>query len=335
MFSRSLNFEPINTKQSLTSGDVVTFADAVIAPGVLLQADVGSQIMIRSGVCIGLGSVIHARGGNIVIDDGANLGAGVLLIGAVTIGARACLGAAVTVIDSEVAPGMILEAGTLVGDRSHQATVNDLINTIPMNSSSPSFLPSVEIGPDLNSIISPIVQPIVEPISQPIVSSFVEPIVMTSSFNSNPQNLTSTFKYPSEIKAELIGYDRPEIIAAAIVVDSSGKPWQSCDPNPWDPTHHPPGETTCQVTSKPKDQTTFDPTLYSSQNYSSPYPPYQQQPQNSTIASPVVESAVTNSVPIAPIAEPSPAPKSTPDLEPKSVYGQDYVNRMLGKMSGH
>ena len=140
MFSRSLNFEPINTKQSLTSGDVVTFADAVIAPGVLLQADTGSQIMIRSGVCIGLGSVIHARGGNIVIDDGANLGAGVLLIGTVTIGARACLGAAVTVIDSEVAPGMILEAGTLVGDRSRQATtneinVNDLINTIPMNSS--------------------------------------------------------------------------------------------------------------------------------------------------------------------------------------------------------
>ena len=262
MFSRALNFEPINTKQSLTNGDVVIFADAVIAPGVLFQADIGSQIMIRSGVCIGLGSVIHARGGNIVIDDGANLGAGVLLIGTVTIGARACLGAAVTVIDSVVAPGMILEAGTLVGDRSRQATVNDLINTIPMNSSSPS----VEIGPDLNSIISPIVQPIVEPINQPIVSSFVEPIVSSLSFNSNPQNLTSTFKYPSEIKAESMVYDRSEIIAAAIVVDSSGKPWQSCDPNPWDPTHHPVGETTCQVTSKPKDQTTFDPTLYSSQN---------------------------------------------------------------------
>ena len=338
MFSRSLNFEPINTKQSLTSGDVVTFADAVIAPGVLLQADTGSQIMIRSGVCIGLGSVIHARGGNIVIDDGANLGAGVLLIGTVTIGARACLGAAVTVIDSEVAPGMILEAGTLVGDRSRQATtneinVNDLINTIPMNSS-PTSLPSVEIGPDLNSIISPIVQPVVEPINQPIVSSFVEPIVNPSSFNSNPQNVTSTFKYPSEIKAEPIVSDRPEVTAAAIVVDSSGKPWQSCDPNPWDPTHHPVGETTCQVTSKPKDQTTFDPTLYSSQNYSSPYPPYQQPPQSSTIALPVVESIAANPVPIEPTAESSPGIKSTSDLEPKSVYGQDYVNRMLGKMSG-
>ena len=334
MFSRALNFEPINTRQSLTSGDVVTFADAVIAPGVLLQADVGSQIMIRSGVCIGLGSVIHARGGNIVIDDGANLGAGVLLIGTVTIGARACLGAAVTVIDSEVAPGMILEAGTLVGDRSRQAAmnetnVNDLINTIPMNSSSPS-LPSIEIGPDLNSIISPIV----EPINQPIVSSFVEPIVMTSSFTSNPQNVTSTFKYPSEIKTELIISNRSEVIASAIVVDSSGKPWQSCDPNPWDPTHHPAGETTCQVTSKPKDQTTFDPTLYSSQNYSSPYPPYQQPPQSSTIASPVVEPIAPNPVSIVPTSESSPGIKSTPDLEPKSVYGQDYVNRMLGKMSG-
>ena len=321
MFSRALNFESINTKQSLTKGDVVIFADAVIAPGVLLQADIGSQIIIRSGVCIGLGSVIHARGGIIIIHDGANLGAGVLLIGAVTIGARACLGAAVTVIDSVVAPGTILEAGTLVGDRSRQATVDELINTIPMNSQ----VMSVEIGADLNSIISPIV----EPIAQPIVSLFVEPVVapIGDSLNLNSQQPpTSTFQYPSEIKAEPI--------APGVVVDSSGKPWQSCDPNPWDPTNHPPGETTCQVTSKPKDQKTFDPTLFSSQNYSSPYPPYQQQPQSSTIGSPVVESVITNPVPIEPVTEPSIVAKPSPDLEPKAVYGQDYVNRMLGKMSG-
>jgi len=136
--------------------------------------------------------------------------------------------------------------------------------------------------------------------------------------NSN-QNPTSTFQYPSEIKAEPI--------AAGVVVDSSGKPWQSCDPNPWDPTNHPAGETTCQITSKPNDQKTFDPTLFSSQNYSSPYPPYQQQPQSSTIGSPVVESIVANPVPIEPVTEPSAS-------ESKAVYGQDYVNRMLGKMSG-
>ena len=321
MFSRALNFEPINTEQSFTQGDVVISPGAVIAPGVLLQADIGSQIVIRSGVCIGLGSVIHASGGIVIINDGANLGAGVLLIGAVTIGVRACLGAAVTVIDSVILPGMILEAGTLVGDRSRQATVDELINTIPMNSQ----MTSVEIGPDLNSIISPIV----EPLSQPIVSSFVEPVIapIVDSLNLNSnQTPTSTFQYPSEIKAEPI--------AAGIVVDSSGKPWQSCDPNPWDPTNHPPGETTCQVTSKPKDQTTFDPTLFSSQNHSSPYPPYQQQPQSSTIASPVVEAVITNPVPIESVPQPSTVTKSSTDLEPKAVYGQDYVNRMLGKMSG-
>ena len=329
MFSRALNFEPINTEQSFTQGDVVIVPGAVIAPGVLLQADVGSQIVIRSGVCIGLGCVIHASGGTVVINDGANLGAGVLLIGVVTIGARACLGAAVTVIDSVVAPGMILEAGTLVGDRSRQISVDELINTIPMNSQ----VMSVEIGPNLNSIISPIaepiVKPIIEPISQPIVSSFVEPviepIVNSLKLDSN-QNPTSTFQYPSEIKAEPI--------AAGVVVDSSGKPWQSCDPNPWDPTNHPPGETTCQITSKPNDQKTFDPTLFSSQNYSSPYPPYQQQPQSSTIAPPVVESIATNSPPTESVTQPSTVTKSSPDLGPKAVYGQDYVNRMLGKMSG-
>ena len=317
MFSRALNFEPINTEQSFTHGDVVILPGAVIAPGVLLQADIGSQIVIRSGVCVGLGCVIHASGGIVIINDGANLGAGVLLIGAVTIGARACLGAAVTVIDSVVAPGIILEAGTLVGDRSRQVTVDELINTIPMNSQ----VMSVEIGPNLNSIISPIV----EPITQPIVSSFAEPIVDSLNLNSN-QNPTSTFQYPSEIKVEPI--------AAGVVIDSSGKPWQSCDPNPWDPTNHPPGETTCQVTSKSKDQKTFDPTLFSSQNYSSPYPPYQQQPQSSTIASPVVESVITNPVPIESATQSSIVAKPSPDPQPKAVYGQDYVNRMLGKMSG-
>lgn len=335
MFSRALNFEPINTEQSFTQGDVVIVPGAVIAPGVLLQADIGSQIVIRSGVCIGLGSVIHASGGTIIVNEGANLGAGVLLIGTVTIGARACLGAAVTVIDSMVAPGMILEAGTLMGGRSRQVSVDELINTIPMNPPLNSEIPSTESGPDLKSISSPsleaIVKPIVQSIVQPSVSAFVEPPIKPNvdSLKLN-LNQNSTFQYPSETKVETI--------AAGVVVDSSGKPWQSCAPNPWDPTNHPPGETTCQVTSKPKDQTTFDPTLFSSQNYSSPYPPYQQQPQSSTIASPVVESpivksSVTNSIapnpaPVEPVTQPS------IDVEPKAVYGQDYVNRMLGKMSG-
>ena len=230
-----------------------------------------------------------------------------------------------------------------MGDRSRQISVDELINTIPMNSPMNSQTPSIEIGPDLNSIISPsleaVVKPIIEPISQPIVSSFVEPviepIVDSLKLNSN-QTPTSTFQYPSEIKAEPI--------AAGVVVDSSGKPWQSCDPNPWDPTNHPPGETTCQITSKPNDQKTFDPTLFSSQNYSSPYPPYQQQPQSSTIASPVIEppvvkSSVTDSIgvnspTIQPLTEPATVAQPSPNLEPKAVYGQDYVNRMLGKMSG-
>ena len=90
MFPKSLSFEPISTTQQYcVSGDVAICAGVAIAPGVLLQADAGSRIVIRSGVCIGLGCVIHARQGTITINEGANLGAGVLLIGDVTIGARA------------------------------------------------------------------------------------------------------------------------------------------------------------------------------------------------------------------------------------------------------
>ena len=282
MFPKSLSFEPISTTQQYcVSGDVAICAGVAIAPGVLLQADVGSHIVIRSGVCIGLGCVIHAHQGTITINEGANLGAGVLLIGDVTIGARACLGAAVTVLNSAIEAGKIVESGRVVGDRSRQVgidasaetkTVDDLLDSIPMNEAPP-----------------PASKPSVEP----------------------------------------------------IITDTTGNPWQSCDPDPWDPSDHPPSETTCQVTSKPKEATPFDSTIYSAQNFSSPYPPYQNPPTPSTPIPEPIESAkfsVEIKSPVEPDVKPEPKPEETAivpkDEAPKPVYGQAYVNRMLGRMLG-
>ena len=108
-------------------------------------------------------------------------------------------------------------------------------------------------------------------------------------------------------------------------------------------------ETTCQVTSKPKEATPFDSTIYSAQNFSSPYPPYQNPPTPSTppIATPTEpiesdKSSVEIKSPVEPDVKPEIKPETKPeetaivpkDETPKPVYGQAYVNQMLGRMLG-
>ena len=132
-----------------------------------------------------------------------------------------------------------------------------------------------------------------------------------------------------------------EASSKPIITDTTGNPWQSCDPDPWDPSDHPPSETTCQVTSKPTTATPFDSTIYSAQNFSSPYPPYQNPPTPST---PIPEPIESNksSVKIKSLVEPDAKPETKPeetaivpkDEAPKPVYGQAYVNQMLGRMLG-
>jgi carbon dioxide concentrating mechanism protein CcmN len=99
-------------------GDVTVHPSAAIAPGVLFQAEAGSRIVISASVCIGMGTVIHAYGGVLEIQEGVNLGAGVLIIGSGVIGAHACVGTSSTVIESSVSSQQILPPGSLVGDRS-------------------------------------------------------------------------------------------------------------------------------------------------------------------------------------------------------------------------
>ena len=97
------------------SGKVSIHQTAVIAPGVILQAAPNSKIIIAAGVCIGMGSILQAARGMIVIGAGANLGAGFLMVGAGTIGENACVGAASTVFNSSVAPGEIVAPGSILG----------------------------------------------------------------------------------------------------------------------------------------------------------------------------------------------------------------------------
>ena len=103
------------------SGDVVVNEGAAIAPGVILQADPGSRISIAAGACIGMGAILHAREGTLEIEAGVILGAGVLVVGAGTIGANACIGAGTTLINPCIDKMQIMPAGSLMGDTSRQS----------------------------------------------------------------------------------------------------------------------------------------------------------------------------------------------------------------------
>src|SRR5512140_1553822 len=106
--------EPISYTQSFVSGKVIIHEGAAIAVGVLLQADPDSQIEIAAGVCIGMGSILHAQRGTLTIGTGANLGSGVLVVGVGTIGAGACIGSMTTLYDPEIAPGEVVAPSSLI-----------------------------------------------------------------------------------------------------------------------------------------------------------------------------------------------------------------------------
>lgn len=99
------------------SGDVTIAGDVVIAAGVILRADPGCCIRLEAGVCVGLGAILHAHQGNIIVQGGAILGAGVLVMGWADIGQRACVGSAVTLFKVTIAPGEVVAPGSLLGDR--------------------------------------------------------------------------------------------------------------------------------------------------------------------------------------------------------------------------
>jgi len=89
---------------------------AVVAPGVCLIANPGCRIQIGAGVCLGMGTILHAHGEGIVLETGVIVGAGVLLIGTVRVGAQSCIGSASTVYNATIAPGQVIAPGSLLGE---------------------------------------------------------------------------------------------------------------------------------------------------------------------------------------------------------------------------
>jgi carbon dioxide concentrating mechanism protein CcmN len=100
------------------SGEVIIHPSAVLAPGVILQAATNSKIIIGSGVCIGMGTILQVYEGILEVEAGANLGAGFLMVGQGKIGTNACIGSATTVFNCSVDPGQVVPPGSILGDTS-------------------------------------------------------------------------------------------------------------------------------------------------------------------------------------------------------------------------
>ncbi|AFY86539.1 MAG: hypothetical protein CLLPBCKN_003199 [Chroococcidiopsis cubana SAG 39.79] len=161
---------PIGNFNSHISGEVIIDRTAAIAPGVVFHADPNSKIIIAAGVCIGMGVVLHAHDGNVEIETGVNLGAGVLVVGKATIGANACVGAATTVFNCSVAPKQVIPPGSLLGDTSRHLTVDSTVEveaapTPPTDATQPSPPTSATLGatPESNGQMAGSAQSQLEP----------------------------------------------------------------------------------------------------------------------------------------------------------------------------
>ncbi|MFB2835877.1 carbon dioxide concentrating mechanism protein [Floridanema evergladense] len=110
--------QPLCNPQSYVSGDVTIDPSAVIGSGVLLAAEPNSRIVIAAGVCIGMGTIIHAQEGSLEVETGVVLGAGVLVVGAGKIGANACVGSCTTILYSSIDSQQVISPNSLIGDKS-------------------------------------------------------------------------------------------------------------------------------------------------------------------------------------------------------------------------
>lgn len=120
------------------SGNVTIHPSAAIAPGVMLQADPDSQLVIAAGVCIGIGCILHAHQGDLIVESGATLGSGVLVVGNGTIGANACIGSMTTILDRSVPPQQSVPPGSLIGDDSRNVVIVEASETFPSPEPSPT-----------------------------------------------------------------------------------------------------------------------------------------------------------------------------------------------------
>ena len=189
----------MHDSQVYISGDVTIHPNAAIAPGVLLQASPGSSIIIAAGACIGMGAVLHSYDGILEIQEGASLGAGVLMVGAGIIGANACIGSQCTLLNTSVEAKVLVPSGSVLGDSSRQ----------PQAEAEELTQPIVTVAPEPEPL-DPLPDPwgASQPVSEPANFSAPPPASESNGFNSfkypESSNIGSNpFKYPDSPNVSL------------------------------------------------------------------------------------------------------------------------------------
>jgi len=133
--------QPLCNSDSYVSGDVTIDPSAIIGPGVLLAAEPNSRIVIAAGVCIGMGTILHAQEGVLEVQTGAVLGAGVLMVGAGKVGANACVGSCTTILYSSIQSKQVVLPGSLVGDKSRKVLEATVTTETPENNNAQTEQP--------------------------------------------------------------------------------------------------------------------------------------------------------------------------------------------------
>jgi carbon dioxide concentrating mechanism protein CcmN len=310
MISTAFHLEPIHTDQYVVVGDVVIAEGVAIAPGVLLQADPGSRIVLGSGICLGMGCVVHASGGEIRIDAGVNLGAGVLIVGVTTIGPGAIVGAGTTIFGEAIGPGQLVPPNSLLAKPIGTAvSIPQPVEAGPPAPAAPTEAPP-KINTEGNSFFyskhnakdNPIADPwaaaaaavtpapVATSIETPIQSTFVDP--QGSYFSGTGFSAASDFSGTAAP-----GTGTP--IASTYVYPDSGyqpkHPWEvNANTDLGNPSN---GAVGAATTPNP------DSDLSAAEMQNGAQPPL---PESSNLV-----------------------PQT-----PKQVYGQAYVNQMLGRMNG-
>jgi len=208
-----LQLPSINSSQTCVVGDVSIDDSVAIASGVILQADVNCHLIIHAGVCIGMGTILHAHHGNLEIQTGVVIGAGVLIIGKAKIGTNACIGSTTTIWNTDISPERIIPPGSVVGNTGREVTeiIEKEINNskLPQQLSQSTFVPptpqisSTFVPPSISSV--PTSSNFIQPTPPPLVQSTfvpplpVVPLIATSNFiePTPPPLVQSTFVPPN------------------------------------------------------------------------------------------------------------------------------------------
>lgn len=126
-------------------GDVTIHESAVVAPGTILQAAPDSRIVIKEGACLGMGTLLNAYQGNIEIESGAMLGAGVLIVGHSKIGKNACIGSGTTILNTSIEQQSVIKPGSLIGDTSRSLVETSQLS-VEEDPSPNGFVPEPEVN---------------------------------------------------------------------------------------------------------------------------------------------------------------------------------------------